>query len=369
MNLLRSCFYNMRFPSDFKLVGLAIHRAGMALIISISLPVFSPWTMADQKVCIGNAGHQLVAENEYRFFLEKTKYEQFHDRYGLAQAKEIAAFWEGEVEGRPALEVLREAATNVLHAYRIELAKAAEKGFALNKSEREDVDIYFYRLTVEYGSRENLDNELVKTMGIRVADYEEIYSRMKLAAKFRLEWQNEIAASQEELKHFYLENRNATDAVVASHIARLKHDPEDPSLLYKGEQLAATEAFARELYARADSGESFAHLVYEYSQDVSSKANDGKYRFHANEGIAPEFEAAAFLAKVGEISWAETNFAFHIIKVESRTEFKDVQERVLRAYRSEKYNTAMEAWKEMPEYRMVLDDEEVASIRPITGSF
>jgi parvulin-like peptidyl-prolyl isomerase len=69
---------------------------------------------------------------------------------------------------------------------------------------------------------------------------------------------------------------------------------------------------------RVRSGEDFAKLVKEFSDDPGSKNNGGEYKF--SRGVmVPEFENASFKLKPGEISdIVETAFGFHIIKVEER---------------------------------------------------
>ena len=69
---------------------------------------------------------------------------------------------------------------------------------------------------------------------------------------------------------------------------------------------------------RVRSGEDFAKLVKEYSYDPGSKNNGGEYTFSRGVMVA-EFENASFKLKPGEISdLVETQFGFHIIKVEER---------------------------------------------------
>ena len=82
-------------------------------------------------------------------------------------------------------------------------------------------------------------------------------------------------------------------------------------------------AFIREqmlpILERARSGEDFAALATEFSDDYATKHNGGDTGlFHRGE-MAPAFEAAAFRLELGEISNpVETSFGVHIIKLEER---------------------------------------------------
>jgi peptidyl-prolyl cis-trans isomerase C len=75
----------------------------------------------------------------------------------------------------------------------------------------------------------------------------------------------------------------------------------------------------QDLLERARKGEDFAKLATEYSDDPGSKDKGGEYDFFGHGKMVPEFEKAAFALKPGEISdVVETDFGFHIIKLEER---------------------------------------------------
>jgi peptidyl-prolyl cis-trans isomerase SurA len=67
------------------------------------------------------------------------------------------------------------------------------------------------------------------------------------------------------------------------------------------------------------SGEDFAKLAAEYSQDPGSARLGGNLGFAPRGVMVPEFEAAAMRLKPGEISQpVETDFGFHIIQLIER---------------------------------------------------
>jgi parvulin-like peptidyl-prolyl isomerase len=76
---------------------------------------------------------------------------------------------------------------------------------------------------------------------------------------------------------------------------------------------------AQDLLARARKGEDFAKLAKENSDDPGSKDKGGEYDFFGRGHMVAEFDKAAFALKPGEISdLVETQFGFHIIKLEER---------------------------------------------------
>jgi parvulin-like peptidyl-prolyl isomerase len=97
--------------------------------------------------------------------------------------------------------------------------------------------------------------------------------------------------------------------------AKDKKPPSKPKTLTKEEALKKTQA----LLERARKGEDFAKLASENSDDPGSKDKGGEYDFFGRGKMVPEFDKAAFALKPGEISEpVETQFGFHIIKLEER---------------------------------------------------
>ncbi len=76
---------------------------------------------------------------------------------------------------------------------------------------------------------------------------------------------------------------------------------------------------AEDILEKAKKGEDFAKLASEYSDDPGSKAKGGDLGFFTAGSMVGKFEQAAFTLKPGEISpVVETEFGYHIIKVEER---------------------------------------------------
>lgn len=110
-----------------------------------------------------------------------------------------------------------------------------------------------------------------------------------------------------------------TDADVDKYIA------EHPEL-----SPAEKKKQAEDILKRAKSGEDFAKLADEFSQDPGNKTPDGKtngglYADVPKGRMMPEFEAAALALEPGQVAenLVETPYGFHIIKLEKKSETKD----------------------------------------------
>jgi parvulin-like peptidyl-prolyl isomerase len=122
------------------------------------------------------------------------------------------------------------------------------------------------------------------------------------------------------IKRYYDDHKGEFEEVRVRHILVSSGPAGDGASATKTSEMKRSEARqkAEMILNRVRSGEDFAKLVKEFSDDPGSKNNGGEYKF--SRGVmVPEFENASFKLKPGEISdIVETAFGFHIIKVEER---------------------------------------------------
>lgn len=82
--------------------------------------------------------------------------------------------------------------------------------------------------------------------------------------------------------------------------------------------LVATEEEAKSINVRLAAGEDFAALAAELSQDASSKDDGGDLGWFPRGQMVEAFDEAVFALQPGEMSTVETEFGFHVIRVDER---------------------------------------------------
>jgi peptidyl-prolyl cis-trans isomerase C len=155
----------------------------------------------------------------------------------------------------------------------------------------------------------------------------------------------EPAPSDEDAKTFYEKNPDRFkqgEKVRASHIL-IKVDQKAPPA---AKQQARTKIDA--ILKQAKAGGDFAKLAQEHSQDGSA-AQGGDLNYFTREQMVPEFAKVAFELKPGEISdVVETQFGYHIIKVEAHgmMPFADVKPQLDKTLHQKKLRDTLDAMKE-----------------------
>jgi parvulin-like peptidyl-prolyl isomerase len=99
------------------------------------------------------------------------------------------------------------------------------------------------------------------------------------------------------------------------------------------------KAKAEEILARAKNGDDFAKLADEFSEDPGNKDAEGKpqggiYKDVTKGKMVPAFEQAALALEPGQIApdLVETDYGYHIIKLERKGETKDPSGKAVESY-------------------------------------
>lgn len=132
----------------------------------------------------------------------------------------------------------------------------------------------------------------------------------------------DVEPTEEDIRQYYKahpEEFKTPEMVRARHI--LLKIPKTSSSAETIIERAKMKDKIESLLARLKAGEDFAKLAAENSDDAASKPKGGDLGFFPKGKMAAQFEAKAFSMKIGEMSdVVETNYGFHIIRVEGRKE-------------------------------------------------
>ena len=180
----------------------------------------------------------------------------------------------------------------------------------------EEVDNEINTISQQYGSPERFAEELA-TSGQTMDQFKERLTKLIRQRKWMEAQVGDVAEVPEaEVRAFYDENTSEfeqPDVVRASHILIRVEEGADEATV------AAKQAQAAELAAKAKEGADFSELAVEFSEDPTAKQNAGDLNFFPKDRMVPEFAEAAFSQEVGTITDpVKTQFGWHVIKVTDR---------------------------------------------------
>jgi parvulin-like peptidyl-prolyl isomerase len=247
----------------------------------------------------------------------------------------------------------------------IDIQLLLQKSTDADKAEgKKKTDEQIAALIKNAGSQEKFDQELT-AVGMTAAD---LRNKMQdeLTANVTLERELGATATDAEAKNYY--DAHAADfeipeMVHVRHILFLTMDPET-RLPLSTNAVAAKRKQAEDVLKRARSGEDFAKLAEEYSEDPGSKDNGGDLPPFEKDGtiaggtgaMVPQFAAAAFSLTNNQISdIVETEYGFHIIQSLGKTPAKKL---TLTDKLPDSDETVMERLKE------VLAQKKMATLAP-----
>jgi peptidyl-prolyl cis-trans isomerase C len=188
---------------------------------------------------------------------------------------------------------------------------------------KKKADLQLATLLERAGSQEILDRQL-KAVGM-TADDLRVKINQEAVATAALTRELGVVVTAAEEKQFYDDhpaNFEQPETAHARHILLMTMDPSTRAPL-SDEQQKAKRKQIDDLLKRAKSGEDFATLARQYSEDPGSKDNGGEVPPFQRGQMVPEFEAAAFSMNTNTISDVVTTaYGYHIIKLLDKTPAK-----------------------------------------------
>lgn len=253
--------------------------------------------------------------------------------------------WEdATLEGKPALEYVRERALQSVIEDKIVTMRAKADGINLTEQDVKSIEAFEQQWISQYGSKDAFLEAIMRNYGLS----EEQFDYMMEAAHYR----NHVIDKYVDVKDAEVEN------YYEKNIARVKHILIATVDLNTGAPLSEEEvAQAKEevdyILKQIDEGADFDMLVSEFTedQDVFYYVGEG-YTLAAdgtqNSAMVTEFEDASLALDNNEISGAvKSSYGYHIIK---RYENDDAMYHIAKdsltfMLKSEMFNDVINTWK------------------------
>jgi foldase protein PrsA len=196
---------------------------------------------------------------------------------------------------------------------------AEERGITLPDEDLE------YASTQAVAIASSIPENIQAAIGVNVEVIEQVMIMDSMSKQFFIETRDDYVYDEAEYE-LLLQSDNYYQSIIAAGPenyageVRARHilisNQDDMGNTLEGEALEEKIALIEELRQRALDGEDFAELAVEYTDDPGSVATGGEYTFGRGRMVKP-FEDTAFSLEVGEISEViETDYGYHIIKLE-----------------------------------------------------
>jgi foldase protein PrsA len=340
--------------------------AGVSVLIVI-IAIIAGFSTYSQSY-VATIGKMKVTIPEFQFALTQEK----ANMLDIAGNPDPDTFWDTTITGgEKAIDIAKRKSLENVRALKIQLDKAKSQGIKLDDADIKFAEQITASILAQYNNNKAEANAAtLQIYGVSLKEFENIYKQLILRNKFIQYELERIEADESEIETYYNKfpdafkdtsmRYNGEEAVWIKHILISTVDENQREL--EGEKLEAAKKKAEELLQRAKSGEDFARLAIENSEDPGSAAKGGDYLFGRGH-MESAFEEAAFALEPGEISdLVKTSYGYHIIKMEEKIAqdepvslrcAKDYYEFQENAVKMAKFLEKMEEWKKDPKYQII----------------
>lgn len=167
-------------------------------------------------------------------------------------------------------------------------------------------------------SQKDLNNYLNLFIGYKL----KVNKAYKLGLQDSESYKSELKNYRNQLAKSYTTDKKVTEELIQEGYSRLQKEINASHILITCEENATAEdtlaAYhkAMAVKKRLDSGEDFATVAKEVSQDPSAKENGGNLGYFSAFRMVYPFETAAYKTPLGKVSNpVRTRFGYHIVKV------------------------------------------------------
>lgn len=338
--------------------GLFIGIAAVLAVIVIGVGAWIFYSMTTGYV--GKVSDQKITKQEYQLF-SKFNMSQFLQSVANTTTTVDKYDWSTKKNDKTAKDQVVTTTLENIQEMKIQLIKAKAAGVVLEKSDLDTIDQNINSQISQSGSRAEAEKSFKTNYGITLSEYKEIYKELVLTQKYMSQEVKNAKVTDDEIKKYYDEHKTEYDKVTASHILISTVDSNGASLS-EGKKAEAKKK-AEELLAKVKAGEDINKLAEENSSDPSVKENKGKLTFGKGEMVT-EFEDFCFNNKVGDIGLVESQYGYHVIKIQEHKEqtLDEVKDTIKNTLGYNKYNEKLDAWKKDSQFAIVKNDKVLDKI-------
>lgn len=249
---------------------------------------------------------------------------------------------------------LKKSIFDLLVSRKILAEKAAENNIQLDAGDYDNINNSLYTLVQNYGG--------IVSFRALLLEYDTYFNEVTLNVKdnylYEKLWKKllaDIGAGEDKIRKYYEDNKASftrPESVRAKHILISTVDSSGKSM--DSQEKKKAEEKARGILEKVKSCEDFDKLMNAYSEDPGLKQYPNGYEFTRGQMVR-EFEEAAFSLKAGETSGlVETQYGYHIIKVEEKIPqkqltYEEVKSNIKAKLDEEEkqayYKKTLEGWK------------------------
>ncbi len=317
-------------------------------------------------------GESKITEAEYKYYVELVKNEVAQEQ-GLADEEALKEFLkDGKIDGKPALDVIKERAEENIIRTEIACIKAAEEGISISEEQKSEArsiinakDSETKDALKELKSKTGADKYLIAEIMEKAYLSDTYYSFVTSTKQEEFTPDDDVVYEEVEksyarVKHILIMNQPQADE--SGVVPQIENYAED------------AKKKAEEVLAKAVAGEDFDALVKEYGEDPGMEATPDGYIIHSSGAMidgsgsmVPEFTEGTFAVETGEVNpkLVESTYGWHIIKRYSipttHADYATVEASAQNTVLSEMFNTYLDSFKK--DIKIVKNEKIIGKIK------
>ena len=332
----------------------------LGLVLAILIVAGAGLFIWESQSFVARVGTWKIKKHEYMFFLRAQKITT-ESEASLSDEQKIRALWNTPVEGEdPKLIVMNQALENAKE-FKVQLIKAAQDKFKLSGKDRKELLEY---LNKSLQTKENIQY-VRNDLGLTLAQFRDMMLKSELVNRYAYDFMQKnrdaVPVTDEEINAYYYKNRDTIDTVTVSHLfISTQQEGITASQRQEKKQLADS------LYQRIEQGENMATFIRDYSEDISTKENAGLYSLtyidvEAGLEYADVFGDWAFDSAVGDLELIESQYGYHIVRLEDKKGLEDKKEMIKSTIQAQKMNDIyyqqVQEWNKDPQFNLIKNEK------------